>query len=130
MRPSRRSEKKKQWLDAYANGLNISKACAAVGINRQTFYVWTKDDPKNKNFDRDFTLAVGEVEDSFVDICEDKVRQRIMKDEWVATKYFLENRAPHRWKDSQGPIPVELCGGTTLQVKLTKVIDGSSEPTA
>jgi len=122
MQISRRSEIKKAFLEEYAkNGMVISKACQTAGVNRETFRNWTN--PAKKSFDKDFTQAVDDIDESMIDIAESNVKDRIMKGEWIPTKYYLENRAPHRWKERAGSIPIELPGNSTINVRLTKVID-------
>lgn len=124
MRKSKRSEIKTRFLDAYSgNGMIIAQACKTAGIDRQTFYNWTTPGATNKKYDPDFARAVTEIDESFNDLAEHQIVTRVEKGEWVATKYWLECRAPHRWKTQDGPIPVELTGQSTLRVQLTKVID-------
>jgi transposase-like protein len=128
MDKSKRSEKKSQFQDAYAaNGMNISAACKTVGINRETVRKWLLKESTNKAYDPDFATAMADIDESFNDLAEHQVKARVEKGEWIALRYWLENRAPHRWRRDNGPIPVEICGQSTLQVQLTKVIDGQPE---
>ena len=115
----RTDHKKTVFLDAYNSTLcDIGKSCLAAKINRSTYYYWYQKD-------EDFKTECENIDASFVDICESKLRDRIMKGEWIATKYYLENRAKGRWKHTEGVADVNL--GGQLSVKITKEIIGGAK---
>lgn len=57
-------EKQSAFLHVLSDGCNVGKACAAVGISRQTAYNWREDDPEFAiKWDRALKIGVSALED-------------------------------------------------------------------
>lgn len=71
MEPNLQLDTKKALLEALEtyHGI-ISDSCRKVGISRQTYYDWLKNDP-------DFKLAAEEINESAIDFVEGKLFERI-----------------------------------------------------
>jgi transposase-like protein len=61
--------KKPAVLEAYKGCANVSKACGIVGIARDTFYRWLKEDPKFKD---DYEAA----REQAIELLEDEAMRR------------------------------------------------------
>lgn len=68
---------------------NVSEACAAVGIDRSTYYHWRKRYPE-------FQEAVEEVNEFLVDFTESKLFGKIQGDNLTAMIFFLKCKGKHR----------------------------------
>jgi len=99
---ARKSEIKEKFLEKYATCLNISSSAQHAGCSRNSIFKWTDQRADNKHYDKAFAQAMFDIDMSFVDVCEDRIRARVNKDDWIAIKYYLENRAPDRWKSREG----------------------------
>jgi len=89
-----KADRKEDFIKAYLDGgCVVYKACAAVGVNRQTFYNWYADDP-------DFRQAIDEGKEAQVDWAEDKLMKLIDAGDTFATTFYLKTRGRDRgWND-------------------------------
>jgi hypothetical protein len=80
--------KKKLFVDFYTrlNG-NISDSCAAVPINRQTYYNWL-------DADKNFAMAVAEAELSLNDEIRQILIDKAGSGDMTAVIFYLKNRHP------------------------------------
>lgn len=123
--------KKRAFLSSYAVAGNITLACEAAGIGRQTYYDWTEHDEA-------FTAAVHLAREEAADRLEDAARRRAVEgvvketpiyhdgrliDTVVETKYsdtllifLLKGVRPDKYRErldvqhSEGP-PAKVYGG-------------------
>jgi hypothetical protein len=116
-----RADKGKEvFLNAYALTLgDIGKSCQAAKVCRTTFYSWFKADAN-------FKSACEHIEEEFIDTCEGLLRKRILNNEWIPLRYYLENRAGRRWRNVDVPAHDINLGGT-LKVEITKTIIGGQD---
>lgn len=84
-------EKKKQWLDAFAEKHTVSAACKVVGINRNTAY-------KYREIDKEFREAWDEIENRMVDAVESALYKNALTGDNACIFFILCNRRPDRWK--------------------------------
>lgn len=84
------AENKDKFLVAYEQKAgNVSQACEAIGIARQTFYEWChKDDI--------FNTRQQEVKDTLVDFAEATLLTLIKEKNPTATIFFLKTQGKHR----------------------------------
>lgn len=84
------SEKdKEKFLTILAkNAGNVSAACNAFNITRQTYYNWVKDEG--------FKAIVDEIQESLIDNAESKLQKLINEDSPVAILFYLKTRAKSR----------------------------------
>ena len=84
------SEKdKEKFLTILAkNAGNVSAACNAFNITRQTYYNWVKDEG--------FKANVDEIQESLIDNAESKLQKLINEDSPVAILFYLKTRAKSR----------------------------------
>ena len=84
------SEKdKEKFLTILAkNAGNVSAACKAFNITRQTYYNWAKDEG--------FKAIVDEIQESLIDNAESKLQKLINEDSPVAILFYLKTRAKSR----------------------------------
>ena len=82
--------KRKKMIEALEiNGHNITKACKAVKIDRQTHYNWLD---KFDNYKKECEA----VEEGLLDKCEDALRVNIEKGNVVAQIFYLKTKGKHR----------------------------------
>ena len=72
----------------------IGTACKALGINRQSYYRWRKEDPK-------FAADCDEVLELCCDYVESQLMKNIEKGHQAAIQYWLDRKARHR---GYGPV--------------------------
>ncbi|MDD5219829.1 MAG: hypothetical protein PHV11_04585 [Candidatus Bipolaricaulis sp.] len=92
---------------------NISKACEAININRQTYYNWLEKDPK-------FAGAVREIEDSLTDNIENALFRKAELGHERAMEFYLVNRKKDKYSNTN---KTELTG--TGGSPLTFIIEKS-----
>lgn len=68
---------------------NVSQACLEVGISRNTFYQWKKDDI-------DFANQVNDIEDVIIDFVESSLLNQIKNGNTTATIFYLKTKGKHR----------------------------------
>lgn len=67
---------------------NISQACKAINISRQTFYAWSEDE--------DFKIKAENVKESLLDLAESKLMENINNNENVAIIFYLKTKGKKR----------------------------------
>ena len=67
---------------------NISQACKAINISRQTFYAWSEDE--------DFKIKAENVKESLLDLAESKLMENINNNENVAIIFYLKTKGKQR----------------------------------
>ena len=83
-------DKKKKLIDALAKKRgNITEACKAANIGRQTYYDW-------KDKDKDFKQACEDAEESLLDKSEDKLMELIEGGNVIATIFHLKTKGKKR----------------------------------
>lgn len=83
-------QKKKRFIEALEKKLgNISDACKAMNMSRQTFYDW-------KEQDDDFKEDVENVKEGLLDLAESKLLENIKKNENIAIIFFLKTKGKQR----------------------------------
>lgn len=83
-------KKKKAFLEVLKKKAgNISSACDAVGISRQTYYNW-------KDSDKQFNIDVENVEEALVDFSESMLLKKIAEGDTVATIFHLKTKGKKR----------------------------------
>jgi len=81
---------KEQFIKAYAEQKGfICEVCKAVGISRQTFYRWKKND-------KTFCEIVEDIEEGLIDFVESKLFTRIEKEDITAIIFFLKTKGKGR----------------------------------
>lgn len=67
---------------------NISQACKAINISRQTFYAWSEDE--------DFKIKAENVKESLLDLAESKLMENINNNENIAIIFYLKTKGKQR----------------------------------
>jgi len=110
-------DKQADYLAAIARGLTRSKAAVAADVSTATVRDYMKKDPA-------FAAAVVEAEAQACDEVEDVLRELALSGHMTALMFWLQNRAPDRWKDMrrvekkvthEGTVTHELEAGATMQ---------------
>ena len=84
------SDKKKNFLEALHNNLgNISEACNKINISRQTYYRWIDDDVE-------FDEQCRNVEESLLDLAENRLLEKIDKYDTTSIIFFLKTKGKKR----------------------------------
>ena len=84
------STKKDNFLKALKNNLgNISQACKASKISRQTYYRWIDDDVE-------FEEKCKDVEESLLDLAESRLLEKIDKYDTTSIIFFLKTKGKKR----------------------------------
>ena len=86
----RTAEKKKLFIDNFLGSLaNISVCCKKVGISRQTFYQWSKED-------EEFKLEVQNVQEELLDFAESVLFKKVREGSTAELIFFLKTKGKSR----------------------------------
>lgn len=98
--------KKKAMLAALEKSLGVvTNACRKVGVSRDTFYRWLKED-------EDFKRKVEDVSEMSLDFAESKLYKLIADENVTAILFYLKTKGKHRgYKES-----VEHSGGLVVNI--------------
>lgn len=109
---------KKKVLEALERGLGIvSAACNEVGISRNTFYMWYKEDPE---FKRD----VDELNDVTLDFVENQLLKKVKEGSERSILFYMKYKGKKRgYNDS---LDITSGGDKITEIKLIKV-EGKDE---
>ena len=78
------TDNKKRFLELFtAKAGNISELCKAIGVSRQAYYNWMKEDEK-------FKTAVEDAQESLIDFAESKLLNLIDEKNVTAIIFFLK----------------------------------------
>ena len=95
------AENKKQFLIRYkASACNISQACDAIHITRQTFYNW-------KDADEQFEHDVKEIDLSMIENVESQLMKNILNGKEISLIFFLTNKDSENWKHKNAQVNVD-----------------------
>jgi len=117
---STKSTKKDLFLKAYKEQMcNISKACSAVNINRQTFYNWIEKYPK-------FKQQVADIDEALTDMAECQLYKNVKSGMQKAIEFYLTNRKKKKYSNT---IKNELTGkdGSPLVFERVKYVEDKGE---
>jgi hypothetical protein len=90
MTPIKRDKVKVDFLEAYdQSACNVSIACKKVGISRNTFYQWKKDDIQ-------FAEECKEKEESLLDFAETMLYKAIKEGKTAELIFFLKTKGQSR----------------------------------
>ena len=90
MTPKKRKQLQDVFVEALLNSAgNISHACKKVGISRNTYYEWRKEE---KEFDK----ACEEQQEAIIDLVETKLMTNIQEGKTAEIIFFLKTNAKHR----------------------------------
>jgi hypothetical protein len=107
--------KKENFLRFYAEECcNISNACVRTPISRTTYGQWRRNDPW-------FKQQCEDVEASFDDKVESKLKDRIASGDWPCIKYWLENRLSDRWQPKEASLNLGGSVGVSGQIAVNIV---------
>lgn len=67
---------------------NITKACDAVKISRQTYYNWLEDE--------EFKSEVANIDEYVIDFAEHSLFKQIQENNTTATIFYLKTKGKHR----------------------------------
>ncbi len=83
-------KKKAAFLEAYeSKANNVSLACKAVGIVRQTYYNWLQEDEQFKN-------SVQEMDEAMLDFAETALFKQIKDGNTISLIFFLKTKGKKR----------------------------------
>lgn len=81
---------KKALLDALEKSLGIvTAACKSVGVKRNTFYKYYKED-------EEFRQAVDDIENVAIDVAESSLMKQIREGNTAATIFYLKTKGKRR----------------------------------
>jgi len=90
MTPKKRKELQGMFVDVLMNSAgNISHACKKIGISRNTYYEWRKDD-------KEFDALCEEQQEAIIDLVETKLMSNIQEGKTAEIIFFLKTKAKHR----------------------------------
>jgi len=80
---------KEQFLALYerVGGTNVSLVAARIGISRDTYYRWLKEDEQ-------FRLRINETVEHLHDFVEDLLLMKILKGDGASIRFYLTHRHP------------------------------------
>lgn len=117
---SRKRKEKGPFLQAYSQNFgNVAKACEAANIARWTFYEWQRKDEA-------FAQTIKEIDASFIDLAEGKLREKVLAGEWVPLKYYLETHARDRGYTGERQ-QVSVDGGLKLDITKSVIHGGAQD---
>lgn len=82
---------KKQLLERLTKNFTVASACAAVGIDRKTFYRWIEDD---QEFKRQAYENIQECKKDVTDMANTRLVKQIEHGNLTAVMYWLNNKDP------------------------------------
>ena len=87
------SEKKKDFIVLFeAKSCNVHHTCKALKMSKSSYYDWLHSDPL-------FEAAIKDAYDGQIEIVESQLFKNILQGKETSLMFFLQNRAPERWKD-------------------------------
>jgi len=90
MTPIKRKALKKKFIEAYENSAcNVSVACKSIGISRNCFYDWRKNDSE-------FHDALNELEEGVIDLAETMLYKGIREGKTAELIFFLKTKGKKR----------------------------------
>lgn len=93
---------KKAMIEALEKSLGIvTTACKSVGIERNTHYVWMREDEEYKK-------AVIGVEDIALDFAESKLHKSIEKGSDTATIFYLKTKGKKRGYIERSEMQIDI----------------------
>ena len=102
---------KDKFLEVFATKMgNVSKACEAAQISRQTFYDWMKDN--------DFAGKVDEVKEGLLDFAEHQLLSNIKDGKTAEILFYLKTKGKKRGYIERQE--VDTVGDKMFEVKILK----------
>lgn len=86
---TREEQKKALIIALQKNRGHIANACQVVGVTRQTYYNWKKEDEA-------FREAVTDNEEAVIDLVESKLMQNILKGDVTSIIFYLKTKGRAR----------------------------------
>ena len=106
----RREVKKLAFLEAYNKTFgNITQACKAINAGRRTYYLWMKKDPV-------FVGFVKEANESFLDMAESKLHEKVVAGEKWAIELFLSTHGKDRGYGEEKITKLEHTGDIKVEI--------------
>ena len=100
-----------EFLEVFASKMgNVSKACKAANISRQTFYDWMKDS--------DFAGQVDEVREGLLDFAEHQLLSNIRDGKTAEILFYLKTKGKKRGYIERQE--VDTIGDKMFEVKILK----------
>lgn len=100
-----------KFLEVYASKMgNVSKACKAANISRQTFYDWMKD--------KQFAGKVDEVKEGLLDFAEHQLLSNIRDGKTAEILFYLKTKGKGRGYIERQE--VDTVGDKMFEVKIVK----------
>ena len=82
-------QKREKFIKSLESNLgNISEACKAINISRQTYYKWAEDD--------DLKTEADNIQEGLLDLAENKLLENIKNNENVAIIFYLKTKGKSR----------------------------------
>ena len=102
---------KGKFLEVFASKLgNVSKACDAAQISRQTYYDWMKD--------KEFSGKVDEVREGLLDFAEHQLLSNIKDGKTAEILFYLKTKGKKRGYIERSEI--DTVGDKMFEVKILK----------
>jgi hypothetical protein len=113
--------KKKLFIEVFEKMLcMISISCEKAGIDRQTYYLWLKNDPE-------FHKTINEIKSRENEAVENRLKKLIMQEKQGSIHFYLEKRHPdYKPKSSMELTPSS--GGPTLFEVIVSLEDRLKKP--
>jgi|TARA_E500000178_G_scaffold314767_1_gene333246 hypothetical protein len=105
------AKNKEHFLEVFASKMgNVSKACKAAQISRQTYYDWLKID--------DFANKVEEVREGLLDFAEDQLLANIQEGKTAEILFYLKTKGKKRGYIERQEF--DTVGDKMFEVKIVK----------
>jgi len=102
---------RKKTVEAYKKkGCNVSATCSAVGISRQTFYQYRKDDNV-------FKQELLDAEEAIIDNVETKLLSKINEGDTTSMIFFLKTKGKSRGYIERQEVEMDVDGDMNLTVQ-------------
>lgn len=86
----------------------VTFACEKVGLSRQTFYRWCRDDPE-------FKERVDAINELQIDVAEASILKKIQKGDTTAIIFYLKTKGKNRGYSERREISIP--GGVDMNIK-------------
>lgn len=102
---TRTQERKQAVIEALQKSLGIvTTACINAGVSRSQFYEWLKND-------KEFAMAVEDVEDLQLDFVEGKLLQNVKDNDTQSILFYLKTKGKRRGYTERTEIQADITSG-------------------
>ena len=106
------TRRKARFIEAFKNSLgNVSNACDAIGISRETFYRWRKADKK-------FAEKINDIDEASIDFAETMLMKNIRDGKETSLIFYLKTKGKKRGYNEEATFDQTSSENPILQIEV------------